>query len=137
MEIRKSQNGFFRSSGANGSALEHSVPEQLFSSPENPAEGISAVKAIQIANDEGISIYTINQENIDTILLQLQVDSGTIMDIKNAINADMEVIVSKTEITYNVWTGVGCIILDPDTGAGAYMIGEMSGDIDDGKLVRY
>jgi len=36
--------------------------------------------------------------------------------------------VSKTNITYNGWTGVGYIIIDPDTGAGAYMIsGGMSG----------
>ena len=32
------------------------------------------------------------------------------------------VTVSKTQITYNGWTGVGYIIIDPTTGAGAYMI---------------
>ena len=32
------------------------------------------------------------------------------------------VTVSKTQITYNGWTGVGYIIIDPSTGAGAYMI---------------
>jgi len=38
------------------------------------------------------------------------------------------VTVSKTNITYNGWTGVGYIIIDPLTGAGAYMIsGGMSG----------
>ncbi len=61
---------YFLSSGANGSALEHSIPEQLFSRPDNPAEGISAVKALQIANEQGIPIYTINQTNINTILPQ-------------------------------------------------------------------
>ncbi len=58
--------------------MEHSVPEQLFSKPENPVEGISAVKALYIANDQGIPIYTINQSNINTILPQLQLDAGTI-----------------------------------------------------------
>jgi hypothetical protein len=51
---------FFLTSGMNGSSLEHSVPEQLLSTLENPAQGISAVKALQIANDQGIPIYTIN-----------------------------------------------------------------------------
>jgi len=119
---------FFLSSGANGSALEHSVPEQLWSTTDNPAYGISAVKALKIANDQGIPIYTINQTNIDTILPQLQIDTDAKTDIRNAVNAGKEVTVSKTNITYNGWTGCGYIIIDPETGAGAYMIsGGMSG----------
>jgi hypothetical protein len=119
---------FFLNSGSTGSALEHSVPEQLWSTPDNPAYGISAVKALKIANDQGIPIYTINQNNIDTILPQLQIDTDAKTDIRNAVNAGKEVTVSKTNITYNGWTGCGYIIIDPDTGSGAYMIsGGMSG----------
>jgi hypothetical protein len=119
---------FHLSSGMNSSALEHSVPEQLFSTTENPAQGISAVKALQIANEQGISIYTINQTNIASILPQLQLDSETISDIQNAVNAGKDVTVSKTDITFNGWTGCGYIIIDPNTGAGAYMIsGGMNG----------
>ncbi len=123
---------FMLASGQNSSALEHSVPEQMFSTPENPAYGISAVKALKVANDQGIPIYTINQSNIATILPQLQVDLGTIADIQNAVNAGMVATVSKTDITYNGWTGVGYIITDPNTGAGAYMI---SGGINGGWLL--
>jgi hypothetical protein len=119
---------FFRSSGANASALEHSVPEQLFSTPENPAEGISAVKAIQIANNQGIPIYTVNKDNIDTVMPQLQVDGETKTDIRNAVNAGKEATVQQSDITFNGWTGHGYIVIDPETGAGAYMIaGGMSG----------
>jgi len=121
---------FFLSSGANGSALEHSVPEQLFSTSENPAEGISAVKALKIANEQGIPIYTINQTNINTVLPNLQLDLETITDIQNAVNAGMVATVPQTDITYNGWTGHGYIVIDPNTGAGAYMIaGGMSGAI--------
>jgi hypothetical protein len=121
---------FFLQSGINGSALEHSVPEQLWSTPTEPAYGISAVKALKIANDQGIPIYTINQTNIDTILPQLQIDEDAKTDIRNAVSAGKEVTVSKTNITYNGWTGCGYIIIDPDTGAGAYMIsGGMSGGV--------
>jgi len=43
VNVRYKRLQFFLSSGANGSALEHSVPEQLWSTTDNPAEGISAV----------------------------------------------------------------------------------------------
>ena len=109
-------------SGQNSSALEHAIPEQLFSTPQNPGEGISAVKALKIANDQGIPIYTINKTNIDSVLPQLQLDSGTITDIRNAVNAGKIVTVSKTDITFNGWTGCGYIVIDPNTGSGAYMI---------------
>ena len=120
---------FVLTSGMNGSALEHSVPEQMFSTPDNPAEGISAVKAIQIANDQGIPIYTIDQSNIDTILPQLQISSTVKTNIQNAVNAGMVATVPKTNITFNGWTGTGYIIINPNTGAGAYMIGGLSGAI--------
>jgi hypothetical protein len=117
-------------SGSNSSALEHSVPEQFISAPDNPVQGISAVKALKIASDQGIPIYTITATNINTILPQLQLDGGTIADIQNAVNAGKVVTASKTEITFNGWTGCGYIIIDPSTGAGAYMIsGGMNGAI--------
>jgi hypothetical protein len=127
---------FVLASGMNGSALEHSVPEQMFSTPDNPAEGVSAVKALKLANDQGIPIYTINQSNIDTILPQLQVDPDVKADIVNAVNAGKVVTVSKTNITFNGWTGCGYIIIDPTTGNGAYMIsGGMRGGIIIGTLL--
>ncbi|MCL4479387.1 MAG: transglutaminase-like domain-containing protein [Deltaproteobacteria bacterium] len=113
---------YMLTSGQNSSLLESSVPEQLLSTPSNPVKGISAIKAIQTANDQGIPIYTVNQSNISTVLPQLQLPSDVIADIQNAVNAGKTVTVSKTQITYNGWTGVGYIIIDPSTGAGAYMI---------------
>jgi len=113
---------FMLSSGMASSALEHSVPEKLFSTPEQKAEGISAVKALQIANDQGIPIYTVNQTNISTVLPQLQVDQQVKEDIQNAVNAGKVVTVSKTNINVNGWSGCGYIIINPETGAGAYMI---------------
>ncbi|MFH1672764.1 MAG: hypothetical protein ABIF87_05000, partial [Pseudomonadota bacterium] len=121
---------FMLNSGMNSSALEHEVPEKLFSTPDDPAEGISAVKALKIANDQGIPIYTINQSNMATVLPQLQIDHLAKMDIENAVNAGKVVTVSKETIDFNGWTGCGYIILNPDTGAGAYMIsGGLSGGI--------
>ncbi|MBI5075876.1 MAG: transglutaminase domain-containing protein [Nitrospirae bacterium] len=125
---KEKQIQFMLNSGMNSSALEHSVPEQLFSTLANPAQGISAVKALQLANDQGIPIYKIDQSNIAAILPQLQLSPDTITDIQNAVGAGKMVTVSKTNITFNGWTGCGYIITDPNTGAGAYMIsGGMNG----------
>lgn len=118
---------YLLASGMNSSALEHAVPEQLFSTPENPAQGISAIKALKIANDQGIPIYTISQSNIAVILPQLQVSADVKTNITNAVNAGKVVTVSKTNINFNGWIGVGYIIIDPVTGAGAYMIEAISG----------
>jgi hypothetical protein len=119
---------FMLTLGVNSSALEHRVPEQLFSSVDDPAEGISAAKALKIANDGEIPIYTIDQSNIATILTQLQIAPLAKADIQNAVNAGKVVTVSTNNIDFNGWIGCGYIIIDPDTGAGAYMIsGGVSG----------
>jgi len=109
-------------SGLASSTLESNVPEQLFSNPGTPVEGVSAVKALQYASDLGIPIYTINQENITTILPQLQVGQEVVSDILSAVNSGMVVTISQTYLTYKGWTGCGYIIINPETGAGAYMI---------------
>jgi hypothetical protein len=113
---------YMQASGTTSSALEHSVPEKFYSTVDNPVNAISAVKALQIANDQGISVYTINQSNINNVLPQLQVSAEVIADIINAVNAGKEVTVSRTNINVNGWIGCGYIISDPLTGAGAYMI---------------
>lgn len=110
------------SSGMTSSALEHSVPEGLFSMPEAPAEGISTVKALKIANDQGIPIYSVNRQNIATTLPQLQIGLQVKEDIQNAVNAGKVVTVSKTNINFNGWSGCGYIVADPETGAAAYII---------------
>jgi hypothetical protein len=113
---------FLMTSGMNSSALEHLVPEQLFSSPDNPAKGISAIKALKIANNLGVPIYRINQTNINSILQHLQVNPEIISDIQNAVNAGKEVTISRTDITYDGWTGCGYTVINPHTGTGAYLI---------------
>jgi len=114
---------FMLTSGFSSSTLEHKVPEQMYSNPTVQVQGVSAVKALQIANDRGIPIYTVTQRNIQTILPNLQISADVISDIINAVNAGKEVTVSRTNITYNTWSGIGYLIIDPSTGAGAYMIG--------------
>ena len=115
---------YMLASGAMSSALENYVPEQIYSTQGN-VQGISAVKALKIANDQGIPLFTINQSNINSVLSELSIDADDIAAIVNAVNAGKEVTVSKSNINFNGWIGCGYIISDPATGAGAYMI---SGD---------
>jgi len=117
-------------SGVASSTLEHSIPELTFTTSNSSPIGISAVKALQIANDQGIPIYSMDQSNVNTYIAQLQVDANAKTDIINAINAGKVVTISKTNVTYSGWNGCGYIITDPNTNAGAYMIsGGMNGGL--------
>jgi hypothetical protein len=117
---------FRRSSGGLSSALEHTIWEQLFS--QEGLEGISAVKLLKLANDQGVPIFQINATNIASIMSMLELSQDVKEDIINAVNAGMEVTVPKKNITLSGWAGVGYVIFDSTTGDGAYLInGGLSG----------
>ena len=116
---------FNRSVGVRESLNENLIPEQLFDDPntqEKEAEGISAVKALQIASKEGQTIYTINQDNYSQILPKLNHSSDVMRDVANAVNAGRDVVISERQIRAFGWSGTGFIVLDPYTGYGAYLI---------------
>lgn len=46
-----------------------------------------------------------------------------IEDVQNAVAAGKIVTISQSMIHYKGWTGTGYVLLDPKTGAGAYLIG--------------
>ena len=125
--------------GHYSSAMEHAVPEQFWVDKnqckhtdengiiKNPAlrpcaEGISAVKAITIAQSQGQKIYTINRNNAAMALPKLPVGGDTGAEIRNAIQAGKEVTVHQSPINSHGWTGYGYVVVDPDTGAGGYII---------------
>jgi len=107
--------------------MEHAVPELLFAdspslvSDPTQAVGVSAVKALTIAEQQGQKIYLITQSNIAQLANVSQ--SATVMsDISNALAAGMEVAVSQAPISTTGFNGAGYIITDPGTGAGSYLI---------------
>ncbi|MCI4626437.1 MAG: hypothetical protein L3V56_10810 [Candidatus Magnetoovum sp. WYHC-5] len=117
---------FVKHYGLNSSYLEHKVIEN-----DLDTEAVSAVKALQIAAANNIPIYQIDSNNANSIIPTLTVDSGVISAIKNAISAGKEVIISRDNVSVNDWSGVGYIIRNPSTGAGAYMIYSLlNGSID-------
>lgn len=112
---------FMRQSGMLGSSLEHMVPEQMFSTPENPAQGVSTMKALQLASAQGQKIYTINQANADAVMPLLHHTPDVMGDINAAINGGYTVTVHSDPVQVPGWTGAGYIITN-EFGSGAYMI---------------
>lgn len=108
--------------GILSSALEHSVPEQLFSTPTQPANGVSAVKALRMAAQQGQRIYHITPANQAMVLPNLHLDGLALSEITQALNAGKEVVAHTNQISVSGWTGEGYILFDPVTGAGAYKI---------------
>src|SRR5690606_21153640 len=104
------------------SAMEHLVPEQIFSTETGKAQGISAVKAIAIASAEGQKVWTIDRGNLNLALSSITVPADTKTDIRDAVNAGKVVTTHEAQINFNGWIGEGYINLDPETGGGAYMI---------------
>ncbi len=105
------------------SVMERMVPEQMFSTEDDPAHGISAVKAIQLAAAEGQKIWTITQANLSTALAEINLPSEVESDIRNSVYAGMEVTAHEQPVNFYGSSQVGYIVLDPETGAGGYLIG--------------
>ena len=82
------------------------------------AEAVSAVKAIQIAASQGQKVYTVNASNASAALAA----SGAGGEIKEAIQAGMEVTFHERSINAHGWSGTGYSIVDPETGVGSYLI---------------
>ena len=118
--------------GQHASAMEHHVPETLFVGPQTPGEAVSAVKLLNKAAAAGQRIYTLTQANIATALPHLSLSSNTLGDIQAAVAVGKEVTVHQSPVTLNGWTGAGYIVIDPQTGAGGYLI---EGGANGGKLL--
>jgi hypothetical protein len=103
------------------SAYEHLIPERLFSTEEEPAEGVSTAKALALAMAQGQRIYTLTQDNAYN-LSQITIDSEARSEIQSALQRGYEVTVHETPLNVNGWEGSGYSIIDPENGIGAYKI---------------
>ena len=108
--------------GLSLSMLEDQIPTYYLSSRAYPGEGISATKAIGQALLTGQSVYAVNSSNINTVLPLLSHDSAVLTDIRNGVNAGLEVTVHERPVQLSAWTGAGYMLIDPATGSGAYRI---------------
>ena len=108
---------FMMVAGQISSAMEHGIFEQMYQ-----AKGVSTMQVLQLANRQEIPIYTITNDNISSVLPKVQISSEIKTDIQNAVNAGKNVVIPLRSVAYYSWSGTGYIVLDPQTGAGAYML---------------
>ncbi len=119
---RETQIAFTQESGLRQSALEHLIPEKLFTDARFPGESISAVKALMVASSQGQRLATLTQENVGRVLPLLHLDPQVAITIQEAVATGKRALVSQAPVTIGGWMGMGYIILDPETGSGAYLI---------------
>jgi len=110
--------------GMIASSLEHQTPEQLYNTdPQHPVQGISTMKALALANQQGQKIYTITKENINEVLPKIQASSLVKGDISSSVYAGKTVTVHERPVSVPGWTGTGYMVIDPVNGDGAFLIG--------------
>ncbi|WP_054692092.1 hypothetical protein [Geotalea toluenoxydans] len=114
---KEQEKAFTKINGLNTSYFEHAIWESF-----SGIDSVSTVKLLQLANEAGLSIYTITSANIDTVLPLLDQGQQVKDNIRNLVATGKEVIIPSSYITRNEWTGTGYMVRKPETGEGAYMI---------------
>ncbi len=116
---------YMQVNGMLSSVFESTVWEEL-----TGAESVSTMTVLKNATAQGIELLVLNEKNYEEMSEELEADSAALADIEKAVNAGKEVTVPAKEVTMDDWTGTGYIIMDLETGAGAYRIsGGLNGGI--------
>jgi len=113
---KDTSSNYMIASGMMGSALEHSIWEQV-----TGVEAISTIKVLEIAQEEDIPIYTLSKIDFEEKKDKLNLSNSVIEEISNAVNSGKIVIVAAEEVQVGDWSGAGYIVMD-DSGAAGYMI---------------
>ena len=106
--------------------LQASLDEARIFEDDYGIEGMSTVKGLRMINQgqiPGVSMRKITSANISTIDA-LSISSATKTKLKDAVRLGHTIYVPTAQFTYQNWTGLVYIDLDPITGAGGYIIGE-------------
>ncbi|MFL6292524.1 MAG: transglutaminase family protein [Thermoanaerobaculia bacterium] len=121
---------YMKQAGFQGSYLEGGVFDQLAAASDGSpsTRGISSIHLLSAAMAQGIPIYRITSANAAAALPMLQLSFAVESDISRAVSQGKTVITSERNVNMGPWQGVGYIIHDESTGAGAYLIsGGLSG----------
>ena len=129
---------FNRDTGAISSLYENIIPESLFSTEGRVLEGVSATKLIAKGQLLGQKVYTLTKENASSIN-EINLDVDTRREILNAIQTGQEVTIHAEKLTVGNWNGFGYFKIDPNTGAGGYIIsgGANGGEISDDFMSKF
>ena len=111
---------FVKQAGYRGSIMEAVAFDQF--EPDPVRKSISAVQLIADAVTAGIPVYHVTAANAATVLPLLSLDGPVMADIRNGVAAGKSVLVPQRNLDRGTWRGVGYIVQDEETGAGAYLI---------------
>ncbi len=113
---------FLQSIGQSLSESEAAIPEQLFNRVRHDGHGVSAMRAVATALQQGNRIYSLDAGTAPNNLSTLAIDPAVKQEIGNAVAAGQFAFTPQSNLTIGGWTGIGYVIVDPETGAGAYKI---------------
>ena len=120
---------FQKAAGQNLSSLEGEILEKAFSRPAESVEAVSAAKLLTLANQAGQRIYTITAANAAMATAALNVPGQIKADIADAVAAGKTVRIHQSPLTHGSQQNVvGYTVIDPETGAGAYLISSNGAD---------
>lgn len=89
---------------------------------------ISTMSIFERAEKEGIGLVTLNEKSYNENISRVSADKDTLSAVKSAVNRGLTVIIPERGMEWDDWEGTGYLILNPETGAGEYMIsGGLSG----------
>jgi transglutaminase-like putative cysteine protease len=111
---------FMMQAGYRGSIMEAVAFDQFEPDPER--KSISAVQLIADSVTVGIPVYHVTAANAAAVVPLLSLDAPVMSDIRNAVAAGKSVLVPQRNLDRGTWRGVGYIVQDEETGAGAYLI---------------
>lgn len=107
--------------GIAGSASESRIWDQLLN--ETPTgQGVTTIAYLEEAARRSIPVHQLSADNAAAVLPSLDLSAAVKRDIENAVAAGKVVVVPQREFVKDGFTGVGYLVLDPETGAGAYLI---------------
>ena len=117
---------YMLSTGMMGSLYESTVWEEL-----TGYESVSTISILAAAQEKGIELLLISSANMAEEMEKLNTTDTTKQAVTEAVNAGKIVTIPAEDMTIGSWSGTGYMVIDPETGAGAYMI---SGGLNGGSL---
>ncbi len=120
---------FAFTSALTGTALEHNVLAQPFA-----GEAASAARVIQQANNLNKKVFTVTAANVNTIVPLLDLPAAIINDIRNAVNANIEVTVPESSVLLNGIEYFAYVKRDIDTSASEFYLDSRGGEMQNAAL---
>lgn len=111
-------------SALTGTALEHNVLAQPFA-----GEAASAARVIQQANNLNKKVYTVTANNVNEIIPLLDLPAAIINDIRNAVNANIEVTVPECAVPLNGTEYFAYVKRDIATSASEFYLDSRGGEM--------